>query len=522
MNNKNNRAYKSVKNSIFALLGQFVTIILNFLSRTVFIHTLGAVYLGVNGLFTNLLTVLSFAELGFSTAIIYEMYAPLANDDKRKVAGLMNLYAKIYRYIGIGIFIAGITLIPFLENFIKDTSVIPQDLPPLWIIYILFLANTSASYFFNYKRSIIVASQNGYLDSLNQMRFNIIRNALQIVVLIVCGSFIGFLIIQLLCTFLSNVAISYKADKLFPYLNDYKYEHVSHTTLKSIKKNVVAMAFNKLGGVVVNGIDNLLMSKFVGVIAVGYYSNYLLIITTIKTLFIQLFLPITASVGNFVVEKSREDIFIFFKKLLFVNSYLAIFSSVCLATLINSFIKLFWGINYVFPLTLTLAIILNFYVDRIRLTSQIFIDVKGLFWQVKWRSIIEAIVNILLVLLFILKFDFGVSGVIYAILLTNLCVNFLWEPYIVFKNLFNKNIGIYVGWQIKYFLVLILTYIITDYLLSFISDNFSGFLFKIILALIIPNIIIIIFFFKTEEFKYLISVFKNIVLKRIARNGKLK
>lgn len=515
MSSHNNRTYKSVKNSIFALLGQVVTIILNFLSRTVFIHTLGAVYLGVNGLFTNLLTVLSFAELGFSTAIIYEMYAPLAKSDNRKVAGLMNLYAKIYRYIGISIFIAGMTLIPFLEDFIKDTSVIPQDLPPLWIVYILFLVNTSASYFFNYKRSIIVASQNGYLDSLNQMGFNIIRNVLQIVVLIGCGSFIWFLIIQLLCTFLSNVAISYKADKLFPYLKDYKYERVSYVTLKSIKKNVVAMAFNKLGGVAINGIDNLLMSKFVGVIAVGYYSNYLLIITTIKTLFIQLFSPITASVGNFVVEKSREDVFIFFKKLLFVNAYLAIFSSVCLATLINSFIKFFWGANYVFPLTLTLAIILNFYIDRIRQTSQIFIDVKGLFWQVKWRSVIETIVNILFVLIFLLKFDFGVSGVIFAILLTNLCVNFWWEPYVVFKNLFNKNIGIYIGWHIKYFLVLILNYIITDYILSFFPDNFSGFVFKIILALIIPNIITTIVFFKTAEFRYLISVLKNVVLKRI-------
>ena len=120
---KNNRTYKSIRNSIFALLGQFITILLNFVSRTVFIHTLGAVYLGVNGLFTNLLTVLSFAELGFSTAIIYEMYAPLANNDKRKVSGLMNLYGKIYRYIGITIFFIGLFLIPSLDYFIKDTSV---------------------------------------------------------------------------------------------------------------------------------------------------------------------------------------------------------------------------------------------------------------------------------------------------------------------------------------------------------------------------------------------------------------
>lgn len=507
---KNNRTYKSIRNSIFALLGQFITILLNFVSRTVFIHTLGAVYLGVNGLFTNLLTVLSFAELGFSTAIIYEMYAPLANDDKRKVSALMNLYGKIYRYIGISIFFIGSFLIPSLDCFIKDTSVIPKDLPPLWIIYLLFLINTSISYFFNYKRSIIVASQNGYLDSLNQMTYNIIRNALQIIALLFFNSFILFLTIQLLCTFFSNVSITLKANKLFPYLKDYKNEKVSEKILKSIKKNVFAMTFNKLGGVVVGGVDNLLMSKFVGVISVGYYSNYLLIVTTIKTLFIQLFSPITASVGNYVVDKSEGEMFSFFKKLLFVNVYLAMFGTICLATLINSFIGLFWGNDYVFSTDLTLAIILNFYVDRIRQTSQIFIDVKGLFWQIKWRSLTEALVNVCLVLLFI-KCDMGLSGILYAVLLTNIFVNFWWEPYIVFKNLFMKSIWIYIGWHVRYFIVLIIAYFVTMYVLSYIQDGYIGFIFKVITSFIIPNVIMIIAFFRLKEFEYFSNMIKKII-----------
>lgn len=510
--NKNNRTYKSIRNSIFALLGQFVTIGLNFISRTVFIHTLGATYLGINGLFTNLLTVLSFAELGFSTAIIYEMYGPLAMDEKKQVAGLMNLYGKIYRYIGICIFIVGLFLIPFLNSFIKDTSVIPKDLPPLWFIYVLFLANTSASYFFNYKRSIIVASQNGHLDSLNQMIFNIIRNTLQIAVLLLFESFILFLVIQLACTFFSNVSITLKANKLFPYLKDLKNEKVSQSILKSIKKNVFAMAFNKLGSVTVSGIDNLLMSKYVGVISVGYYSNYLLIITTIKTLFIQLFSPITASVGNFVVNKSNDEMYFFFKKLLFINAYLAIFSTVCLATLINSFIGLFWGDIYIFSTTLTFAIILNFYIDRIRQTSQIFIDVKGLFWQIKWRSFTEAVVNILLSMLF-LKIGFGLKGILYAILLTNLCVNFWWEPYIVFKNIFHKTIWIYFAWHLKYIIILAVSYFVTKYMTSYIPDTYIGFFLKVIISIIIPNIIIIIAYYNTIEFKYFFNMIKNNIPK---------
>lgn len=148
----------------------------------------------------------------------------------------MNFYSKVYKYIGSSIFIIGIFLIPYLHFFIKDPSIIPANLPPLWIIFLLFLLNTSASYFFSYKRSIIVASQNSYIDSINQMEFNIIRNILQISVLFFFKSFVSFLIIQLVCTFLSNVFISIKANKLYPYLRNKKKEKINYETLHNIKK----------------------------------------------------------------------------------------------------------------------------------------------------------------------------------------------------------------------------------------------------------------------------------------------
>jgi hypothetical protein len=187
--NTTNRTRSSIKNSAAALLGQVVTIILNFVVRTIFIKTLGAAYLGINGLFTNILSVLSFAEIGFGTAIIYAMYAPLAGKNEIKVAKLMNYYAKVYETIGAFIFISGLLLIPFLNFFINDLSELPKELPDLWIIYLLYLFNTSISYFFNYKRSLIIASQNGHIDSLNQLYFNIIKGVLQMVALLVFHNF---------------------------------------------------------------------------------------------------------------------------------------------------------------------------------------------------------------------------------------------------------------------------------------------------------------------------------------------
>lgn len=510
----NARTQRSIKNSIYAVIGQLFTIILNFASRTIFISSLGAVYLGINGLFTNILSVLSFAELGFSTAIIYEMYKPLAKQDEKIVSGLMNFYQKVYQSIGLGIFLIGLILIPYLEFFIKDISVLPNDIPPLWIIYLLFLINTSSSYLFNYKRSIIVASQNGYIDSKNQLLFNVVKNVLQIIILLLLNSFIGFLIIQLLCTFAGNITISKKADKLFPYLNKNKKERISKSILRSIKKNVIAQSFNKLGGVVVSGIDNLFIAKFVGVIAVGCYSNYLLIITTLKTLFTQIFTPVTASIGDFMATNDKESSFLVFKKILFINVLLSIIFSVCLSILINPFISIFWGESYVFDKFLVLAIIFNFYVDRIRLTSQMFMDARGLFWQIKWRSVCEASINIILCLIFTVWLDFGLKGIICTLLLCNLFINFWWEAFIVFKYLFDKSILVFLKLHFMYLIVLIVTYICSDILTNQIPNNYTFFFLKVIITIVISIGLPIIFFYKTNEFKYMKSIIFNYLHKK--------
>ena len=501
---ENNRIYKSIRNSTYAILGQIITIALNFISRTIFIHTLGAIYLGINGLFTNILSVLSFAELGFSTAIIYEMYAPLANNDKKRVASLMNFYSKVYKYIGSSIFIIGIFLIPYLHFFIKDPSIIPANLHPLWIIFLLFLLNTSASYFFSYKRSIIVASQNSYIDSINQMEFNIIRNILQISVLFFFKSFVSFLIIQLVCTFLSNVFISIKANKLYPYLRNKKKEKINYETLHNIKKNVFAMAFNKLGGVAVSGVNNLMIAKFVGIVAVGYYSNYLLIINTIKTIFVQFFIP-----------KTKEESHILFLKLLFINAYIAIFLSICLSTLINSFIIIFWGKDFVFSTTLTLLIIFNFYIDRIRQSSQIFIDVNGLFWQIKWRAFCEAVFTIILVSILLIKFNMEIEGVIIGTLLNNILINLWWEGYIIYKYIFKKRVLKYLLLHIKYILVLIFCYICTSSISSLIPNSIIGFFLKTLISIVIPNIIMITIFYHTKEFQYFKDILSKIITHKI-------
>ena len=506
------RTTNSIKNSAAALIGQMVTIILNFGVRTIFIKTLGASYLGINGLFTYILSVLSFAEIGFGTAIIYAMYAPIALKEEENIAKLMNYYAKVYKAIGTFIFLVGLLLIPFLYSFISDTSEIPKELPSLWIVYLLYLLNTSLSYFFNYKRSLVIASQNGRIDSLNQLYFNTIKSVLQIVVLFVFHDFLSFLLIQVICTLLGNYSISRKADKLFPFLDLHRDKEIDDIDKRKLKKNVFAMSFSKLGSVVITGVDNLLISKFVGIIAIGLYSNYLLITNTIRILFIQILSPITASVGSLVVEKSNTDSYVFFKKLFFINAYIAICCFVALSTLMNPFISLIWGENYVFSSSLTFLIAFNFYLDRMRTSSQIFIDAKGLFWHIKWRSVFEAVINLSLSLYFLIVLDWGVMSVVVATIISNLTINMWWEPYVVFKYGFEKRISNYYIWIIKYTIVLGFSYLCTIYLHSFITEVYlKGFLAKSLVSILIPNIVIVLFYHKTLEFNYSFNLFKKII-----------
>lgn len=510
------RTENSIRNTVTALVGQVATLVLSFITRTIFIKYLGASYLGINGLFSNILSVLSFAELGFGTAIIYALYKPIAENDQRRIVALMNFYAMVYRFIGIFILVVGLLLIPNLTFFIGDTSEIPKNLPPLWLIYVLYLFNSAVSYFFNYKRSLITASQNGHIDSINTLFFTIVRNIFQILILIIWRAFVPYLIVQIICTFLGNVFISIEADKLFPYLKQYKDEHLDKESIKSILKNVMAMACHKLGSVIVSGTDNILISKFVGVIATGYYSNYTLLTGTVKTFYVQIFSPITASVGNLVAEKSKDKSYDLFNNLLFVNAYIAVFCTTCLTTLINPFIRMLWGEEYVFGMHIVIFIMINFFVTCMRQTSCMYIDTNGLFWQVKWKSVVEALINLIASVFLAKQLKWGVLGVIIGTTISTFMTNFWWEPYVVYKYAFERSLKDYFGNYLKYSVCVVFSIAVSFLIESWMPDSLAFFVLRCVVSVCIPNVLIFLFYRNTSQFKYLIIV-ANRVLNKIMK-----
>lgn len=512
------RIQHSIRNSSIAIISQIIIVLLSFITRTIFIKTLGAEYLGVNGLFTNILSILSFAELGIGTAIVYAMYKPLAESNEKKVSALMNMYAKAYKIIGAFVAIIGLSIVPVMDYFINDKP----NIGNLSYIYILFLINSVISYFFAYKRSLIIASQNSHINTLNQVGFSIFQSIMQIIVLCKFRNYILYLVIQILSTLLSNIAISRKADKMFPYLKENRCEKLDNDSKKSIYKNILAMLCHKLGGIIVTGTDNLLISKFIGVYWVGIYSNYVLIINTIQSLIMQGINSLSASIGNLTAVESNQKSYDIFKKLLFINFVIAILFSTVLSVTINPFISIWLGNEYLAKYSLTIVIIVNFWITQMRQVSIAYIASYGLFWHIKWKSLLEGVINIIASIIFIKYFNLGIIGVILGTITSNILTNVWWEPYVVYKYGFNINITEYLIMYIKYMLTSIILVVINIHICSYL--NVSNFLYIVIRGLIstfITFTTIFIVFYKDENLNFAIKLIKGIIVKILGKRLKI-
>lgn len=507
------RTINSLRNVSFGAIAQVTNTILSFIARTIFIKTLGAEYLGANGLFTNILMILSFAELGIGNAIIFSMYKPIAEKNEEKIKSLMQLYRKSYNTIGIIVALVGISIIPFLK-FIIDAPNIKEN---IILIYMLFLGNTALSYFFTYKKSIIIAHQNDYMINLFDIGFYVLKTVLQCVFLWITHNYIIYLIIQILCTILENILISIRANKMYPYLKDKNVEKISKEETGSILKNVKALVFYKFGSVILNGTDNIIISSMFGVVFVGLISNYTLIITAITNIIGQLLNGFVSSIGNLNAIGSTEAKEKTFNDIFLISVWIYGFCGIGLLVFLNYFIELWIGKEFVMESVVVIALALHFYINGVQFVAYAYRTTMGLFKYGKYAPIIAAIINIVLSL--VLGKLMGVAGIIFATSISRLITTTWFDPYMIYKKEFKKTSKSYYYKYIKYFIVVVLNCIVCDFIISAIGGfGIWNFILKLIVMSLISNLIFLVFFFKTEEFKSvynrMITIIKPKILKR--------
>ena len=502
--NNSSRTRNSIINSIYASASQIITILLSFIVRTVFIKNLSAEYLGVNSLFSNIITMLSLADLGIGISIPYTLYRPLAENNKEKIKALMSLYSKLYNIIGFVVLILGISITPFLGFFIKDVP----NISNLNLIYILFVINSACSYFLIYKKLLLDSDQKGYISSRTTMNITIIKSIVEIIIL--------YISISIIATILGNTIISHKCNKIYPYIKDKANGKVSKKDMKELKENTSALVIYRIGIVALNGTDSLIISKFIGVVMVGIYSNYLLITNAITKVASQIFEAITASIGNMIVttnDKKSEDIFY---KLQFLNFWLYTLFSSCVVALINPFIKIWIGQNYVLNNLIAFSIGLNLYVFGMQSIVSSYRNAYGLFVQGKYRPVIMTIVNIIVSI--VLAKLIGILGVIIGTIISRLFITGIYDPIVVFKYGFKNNPKRYFINYIKYMFVFICISIISLTIVTKINvETYLLWIIIAILLLISINIVLFILYNKNDCFNFYKEKLKKLIQNKVKR-----
>ena len=304
------RTKNAIRNAKWGVLEKIIHIFLPFLVRTILIHVLSAEYAGISSLFASILQVLSLAELGFSNAIVYSMYKPIAEDDKTKICALLNIYRKAYRVIGAVILILGLAVLPFIPKLIHGE--VPVD-TNLYYLYLINLLNTVLSYFlFAYQTSLLAANQRDDVLSKNTLILNVFCKLTQCVVLLVFKNYYAYVIILPFTTVLLNLLNHYAVKKMFP---DYMpVGDISEDEKKELKKNIAGLMIWKVGGATRNTLDSIVISMYLGLISVAMYNNYMYIVSGVTTFLRVILTSISAGVGNKITTESPEKNYQDFQK----------------------------------------------------------------------------------------------------------------------------------------------------------------------------------------------------------------
>lgn len=509
------RTNNSLKNIRYAALFKLAVVLVNFLARRVFITVLSDAYLGLNGTFANILSMLSLAELGVGTAVTYSMYRPLAEGDDTQLLGLMALYRRYYRIIGVIIAVLGAALAPFLPYLIHDHAAL--NVPHIQLIYLLFVFDSAVSYFFVFKQSIITADQKHYIITLYQNVILICSVAAQIVFLLLTKNYFVFLGIKIAGTILTNLLLARKADKLYPFLKGPEIQPLPQNVRTTISKNIRATLMHKIGSVVVFETDNFLIMFFIGAVAVGFYSNYLMITQGLMTLFTLVFRSLTASVGNLCAQEDKTRARTVFRRLDFFTHWLFGFSAISLLVLLNHFIGSIWLTeNYLFAFPTVLLIVVNFYITGMRQSVLTFRDAMGLYWYDRHKPIAESLIN--LGVSIALAKPLGITGIFIGTFVSSVTTCFWIEPYMLFKHGFRFPVGDYFR---RYGLHTAITFVI-GFAAWWLCSLFPGsgslpFLAKVGTCAIVPNLGYFLAYGRTEEFRYAVYLLKSRVKKLLHR-----
>ncbi len=462
--NKESRTINAGKNAVSALFNKFAILALTFISRRFFIQYIGVEYLGINGLFSNILTLLSMADLGLGTAMNVSLYKPIAENDTKKISALLNYYKKLYLFIALGVTIIGFALVPFLLYLVNMDSTIPY----LEVYYMKL-----------------------------QIYINAAKVVIQIIVIILLKNYFVFIILDVLAVLAENLIVSHIADKEYPFIK--AKEELPKEDRKTVFSDTSSIFLYKIAWSLLNGTDNILMSIIVGTIFVGYYSNYFTITSNVEMIIALIFTSLTASIGNLVATADAERRYSTFKSMQMVSFWICGIVCVCLLFLIQDFIVIWVGEDLLLDDLTVIAIVLNVFFSTCMRPVWTFREGTGMYKQIRYIMFVTAILN--LVLSIVLGYWLGISGILFATSISKISTYFWYEPNILFKNFFKRSVKEYYWEYVKNTLLLLICCAACYFPMKFLSEiNIFIWLLKAIICCAVVCIVYFIRYHKTPEF----------------------
>ncbi len=513
---QSSRTNNSIMNFITGFGGKLLEIGLNFISRSVFIYILGKSYLGINGLFSDILTMLSLTELGIDTAIVFRLYTPLAQKDEKRVRLLMKFYRRAYTVIGIIILLLGLCVIPLLPVLIKDYDSLEKLGINASIIYILYLLQTVTSYlFFAYRTAIVTADQKGYKLSIYNYIFSTLTCVAQICVLLFTKNFMLYTACVIVVKIIHSLVNARISRKLYPYAFEHDDDSLDRSEILDMFKDCGALFIFKANAVVLKATDNMVLSSFIGLTIVGMYSNYLMIYRTIQALLNRFYMASSASMGNLYAVSDIKKKYQFFKTMNYITAIFYGTACVGISVVINEFITNWVGADYIIPQPFPMLIGIEIFFAGLKTNLSQIRTVSGIFRQMWYRPIIGIVINI--VVSIALVKPLGIYGVIIGTISADFFANFMVDPSVIYKYSFNnyKPLGDYYKQNFLYFAILAAIGFADYYLCRIVLPDlgwFSVIVHTIICGASVP-LVFILLFSKTEEFKYLLSIIKGIMNK---------
>lgn len=460
------RVHKSILNAEVNLLFYFLSLVLAFFSRKIFLDCLGTEFIGLTGTLGNILGYLNLTELGITASIGYFLFKPLQAKNRQEIKEIVSLLGYLYNWIGSIIFAGGILISLFFPLIFAKANL---GLGIIYFAFYSFLGSSLIGYFINYRQILLNADQKRYLVAIYLQSANIIKTILQIYLAYTFKNLYVWIGIEFLFAIIGCITLNWKINKEYPWLKvNKKQGRLLIKKYPEVLTKTKQVFIHKIKDFVLVKSDELFIFLFVSLKMVAYYGNYMMIISKLISLFSAVTGSVGASIGNLVAEGNKKNMLKVFWEFTTIQHTIAAILCFSLYNFIEPFITHWLGSEYIMDHKILILLIIYIYITNSRNSVDSFNYAHGLYADV-WSAWAELFINVSITIIGGLMW--GIIGILLGKIVSLFTIVVLWKPYYLFSAGFKESVGCYWKGVIRNYAISALAFISATYLLRQIPIN---------------------------------------------------